>query len=173
MNARVAFIVTAMVCAGGGCGSGGSETKARDAGPGDARLDVPQVTDPRAAICAGRDAGTSTVGYDVIQTIFDQNCIVCHTTGNDLNLQSGLSWANLVNQPAPSAEACGGTLVVPGSPAASYLYQKLTDPAPCAGSQMPRTDLFPAPLPDCVTALVSAWITQGAIGLSTDGGAER
>jgi len=101
-NAPVAFIVTALICVGGGCGSA---TEARDAGRGDARADVPPVTDPRAAICAGRDAGTSPVGYDVIQTIFDQNCTICHTTGNDLNLQAGVSWANLVNQPAPSAEA--------------------------------------------------------------------
>ena len=168
----VAFVVSAMVwvCSIGGCGSG---TKAADAGLRDARSDVPPVTDPRAAICAGRDAGTSLVGYDVIQTVFNQNCVICHTTGNDLNLRAGVSWANLVNQPAPAAEACGGTLVVPGSASASYLYQKLTDPTPCTGSQMPRTDLFPNPLPACVTALVSAWIAEGASGPATDGGAER
>jgi hypothetical protein len=154
-----------MVCFSGGCGS---ETKARDAG-----LDIRPVTDPRAAICAGREAGTLLVGYDVIQTIFDQNCVVCHSTGNDLNLQARVSWANLVNHPAPSSETCGGTLVVSGSPSASYLYQKLTNPAPCAGSQMPRTDLFPDPLPDCVTAIVAAWIAEGAAGLVTDGAAER
>ena len=168
----VAVIVGATVClcASGGCGSG---TKARDAGLRDARLDVPPFADPRAAICAGRDAGTSLVGYDVLQTVFDQNCVTCHSTGNDLDLQAGVSWANLVNQPAPAAEACGGTLVVPGSPSASYLYQKLTDPAPCTGSQMPRTDLLPNPLPACVTALVSAWIAEGASGPATDGAAER
>ena len=70
------------------------------------------------------------------------------------------------------SEACGGTLVVPGSPGDSYLYQKLTNPAPCSGSQMPRTDLLPAPLPACVTALVSAWIAEGAAGPATDGGGE-
>jgi len=163
----VAIIVAAMVCAvGGGCGSG---TRAGDAGSRDVPLDVPLVADPRAAICAGRDAGTP-IGYDVIQTIFSQSCIICHTTGNDLDLQAGVSWANLVNQPAPASESCGGTLVVPGSPSASYLYQKLTNPAPCTGSQMPRTDLFPDPLPACVTALVSAWIAEGAPGPATDGG---
>ena len=110
-----------------------------------------------------------------MQTIFDQSCVTCHTTGNDLNLEAGLSWANLVNQPAPTAETCGGTLVVPGNPSASYLDQKLTSPAPCSGSQMPRTDLLPDPLPACVTALVVAWIAEGAPGPATDGsaGAER
>ena len=108
-----------------------------------------------------------------MQTIFNQNCVICHSPGNDLDLQAGVSWANLVNQPAPASEACGGTLVVPGSPSASYLYQKLTNPAPCTGSQMPRTDLLPNPLPACVTALVAAWIAEGAAGPATDGAAER
>jgi hypothetical protein len=162
----VAFIASAIVCSAGGCGSG---TKAGDAGVRDARADVPPVADPRAAICAGREGGTSLVGYDVVQTVFDQNCIICHTTGNDLDLGAAVSWANLVNQPAPSSEACGGTLVAPGNPGASYLNQKLTEPAPCSGSQMPRTDLFPDPLPACVTALVSSWIAEGAAGPATDG----
>ena len=108
-----------------------------------------------------------------MQAIFSQNCVICHSLGNDLNLEAGVSWANLVNRPAPTSEACGGTLVVPGSPSASYLYQKLTNPAPCSGSQMPRTDLFPDPLPACVTALVAAWIAEGAAGPATDGGGEQ
>lgn len=131
------------------------------------------MTDPRAAICTEAEAGSSTVSYEVMQSIFDRNCVVCHSPGNDLNLEAGVSWTALVNQPAPPAEACGGTLVVPGDPSASYLYQKLTDPSPCSGSQMPRTDLLPDPLPACVTALVAAWIAEGAIGPSTDGAAER
>jgi hypothetical protein len=168
----IAFVIGAMVwvCSAGGCGSG---TRTPDAGPRDGRSDVPPGVDPRAAVCAGREAGTSPVGYDVIQTVFNQNCVICHVAGNDLDLRAGVSWANLVSQPAPISEACGGTLVVPGSPGASYLYQKLTDPAPCTGSQMPRTDLFPDPLPACVTALVSAWIGEGASGPATDGGADR
>lgn len=147
----VALFYTIVACAGG--------TGGRDAG-----RDVPPVTDPRAAICTELDGGTSNVDYDVIQTIFNQNCVICHSPGNDLNLQPGNSWPALVNQPAPSSEACGGTLVVPGNTSASYLYQKLISPSPCSGSQMPRTDLLPAPLPGCLTALVAAWIAQGAVG---------
>jgi hypothetical protein len=131
------------------------------------------VPDPRAAICTEREAGTTVVPYEVMQMIFNQNCVICHSPGNDLNLQAGVSWTNLVNQPAPSSEACGGILVVPGDPSASYLYQKLTNPSPCSGSQMPRTDLLPAPLPACVTALVAAWIAAGAVGPATDGSADR
>jgi hypothetical protein len=131
------------------------------------------VTDPRAAICSEVEAGSAMITYQVMQSIFDRNCVVCHSQGYDLNLEAGVSWTNLVNQPAPPAEACGGTLVVPGDPSASYLYQKLTNPSPCSGSQMPRTDLLPDPLPACVTALVAAWIEEGAIGPATDGAADR
>ncbi len=166
---RVAVIVSLMVGAGG-CGSA---PRATDAGSRDARPDVPPVADPRAALCAGREGGTSVVGYDVIQAVFNQNCVICHSAGNDLNLQAGVSFGNLVNQAAPTSEACGGTLVVPGSPSASYLYQKLTEAAPCSGSQMPRTDVWADPLPACVTALVSSWIAEGASGPLTDGGAEQ
>jgi hypothetical protein len=141
-----------------GCGSG--------AGARDAARDTPVVADPRAAICA--EAGTSAVPFDVVQTIFTQNCVTCHTRGDDLNLSAGAAWQDLVNQPAPPAEACGGTLVVPDNPGASYLYQKLTSPKPCFGSQMPRTSLFPNPLPACVTALISAWIEEGAPGPISD-----
>jgi hypothetical protein len=106
-----------------------------------------------------------------VQTIFTENCVTCHTRGDDLNLSAGVAWADLVNQPAPTAESCGGTLVVPGEPSASYLYQKLTNPNPCSGSQMPRTSLFPNPLPTCVIALISAWILEGAAPPSADAGA--
>jgi hypothetical protein len=142
----------------GGCGSGG--------GARDAARDAPAVADPRAAICA--EAGTSAVPFDIVQTIFNQDCVTCHSRGDDLNLSAGVAWLDLVNQPAPPAEACGGTLVVPDNPGASYLYQKLTNPSPCSGSQMPRTSLFPYPLPACVTGLVSAWIEEGAPGPTSD-----
>jgi hypothetical protein len=147
----LAVAVTTLAFAG--CG-------ASNAGTRDAARETPPVVDPRAAICA--DASTSAVGFDLVQTIFTENCVTCHTRGDDLNLSAGVAWADLVNQPAPTAEACGGTLVVPGDPTASYLYQKLTNPNPCSGSQMPRTSLFPNPLPNCVTALISAWILEGA-----------
>jgi hypothetical protein len=161
-------VVIVAVALGGACAAGGGGTAGREAGP-----EVPPALDPRAAICGELPAGTSAVSYEVMQTIFDQNCVTCHGPGNDLNLQAGASWPDLVNQPAPSSEACGGTLVVPGSPGASYLYQKLTDPSPCSGSQMPRTDLFADPLPACVIALCAAWIAGGAVGPATDGSAER
>ncbi|HLK90220.1 MAG TPA: hypothetical protein VKZ18_10020 [Polyangia bacterium] len=166
---RVFYFAAGWIVVGAACGGG------RGASRADAAVDVPVAVDPRAAICAEVEAG-ATVGFDVVQAIFTRNCIICHAQGNDLDLVDGVAWQDLVDHAAPSAEACGGTLVVPGNPDGSYLYQKLTDPSPCSGSQMPRTDLLPDPLPDCVIALVRAWIAEGAPNAagqgSSDGGVD-
>lgn len=97
-----------------------------------------------------------------VQLLFGQSCVSCHATGNDLDLTAGVAYANLVGHAAPQAESCGGVLVVPGSPEASYLYMKLTSTHPCSGEQMPRTEFSPAPLSSCSEALVRDWIGSGA-----------
>jgi hypothetical protein len=124
--------------------------------------------DPRAAICG--DAAVSQPPYAVIQQILDSNCLSCHFAGNDLVLNPDVSWTNLVGRPAP--ESCGGVLVVPGDPGASYLYQKLTSPHPCSGTQMPAGEFGPAPLPDCVVGIVRDWIASGAGGPAGDAGTD-
>jgi hypothetical protein len=85
-------------------------------------------------------------------------------------LTADVSWGNLVGRTAP--ESCGGTLVVPGDPSASYLYQKLTSAHPCSGTQMPAGEFGPQPLPACVVALVRDWITAGAQGPAGDAGVD-
>ncbi len=137
----------------------------RDSGSG---IHDGAVSDPRAAICAQVDA-SGEVSYSVVQQIFDRQCVTCHSPGADLILQDNVSWGNLVNHPAPPAESCGGTLVVPGNPAASYLFQKLSSSSPCSGLQMPRGELGSEPLPACVVNLISTWILDGAPG-PTGGG---
>lgn len=149
-----------------GCSAGTPQGRRSDSGTGrDARV----VSDPRAAICSQVDAAAS-VPYSVVQQIFDGQCVTCHGLGADLILEDNVSWGNLVNHSAPPAEACGGTLVVPGDPMASYLFQKLTSSAPCSGLQMPRGELGSEPLPACVVELISAWIAEGAPGPIGDGG---
>jgi cytochrome c5 len=165
LRGRRALVAVFAAAGLAGCGSGGGA-------PRDAAADVPPAIDPRAAICTQAEAGATAVGFDTVQTIFTQNCVICHSAGNDVDLRPGQAWANLVNQPAPPSESCGGTLVVPGDPAASYLVQKLASPHPCFGSQMPRTDLFPDPLPSCVVSLVEAWIAEGAPGGGADAGGD-
>jgi hypothetical protein len=109
--------------------------------------------------------------FALVQRIFDENCVPCHGPGADLDLFADVSWTKLVQQPAPASEACGGVLVVPGDPGASYLYQKLTNPTPCSGVRMPLGEFGPAPpLPDCVTAIVRDWIAEGAPAPPGDAG---
>lgn len=148
-----------------GCSAGSQRAVQPDA---TSQADRPAVADPRAAICARVDAGAQ-VSYAIVQAIFDDQCVTCHTPGADLVLQDNVSWNNLVGRAAPPAEACGGTLVVPGDPAASYLFQKLASKSPCSGLQMPRGELGSEPLPACVVDLISSWIQEGAPG-PVDGG---
>jgi hypothetical protein len=49
--------------------------------------------------------------------------------------------------------------VVPGDPAASLLYRKISEDAPPCGSRMPQAA---APLPPALIALVRDWIAAGA-----------
>jgi hypothetical protein len=135
-----------------------------DAGAADRAL----PTDPRAAVCA--DAGADSITFDRVQQIFDDNCLDCHGYGAPLNLAAGQSWKDLVGQLAPSPDSCGGTLVAPGNPAGSYLYEKLVSPAPCYGAQMPLGEFFANPLPSCVVAMVGQWIQEGAPFSNEDGG---
>lgn len=136
-----------------GCAAGGR-------GAPDATPDL-QVSDPRSALCEDPDGGPPS--FALIQRLFTDDCVSCHTVGSDLDLSMGHAWANLVGRPAPPTESCGGTLVVPGDPDHSYLAVKLSSPSPCFGEQMPRTDFGSDPLPDCLVADVRAWIAAGAL----------
>jgi hypothetical protein len=152
----------------GACSSAPAKPPA-DAGAGDVSVDYVYI-DPRGDVCG--DGGAAPT-FDLMQRIFDENCVTCHTVGADLDLADGVSWANLVGHAAPPAEACGGTLVVAGDPNASYLYQKLTTATPCSGQRMPLGEFGPAPpLPDCVLAIVHDWIAEGAPGPAGDAGAD-
>ena len=157
------MIVTSAVLAGCG-GTTQATSDARADAPADGS--VAERQDPRAAICATADAAglTAAPPFDLIQQIFDDNCTSCHSPGADVDLSPGVAWGDLVGRAAPPTEACGGTLVVPGGPDASYLYQKLSLDQPCSGARMPRTEFASDPLPDCVIALVRNWIATGAPG---------
>jgi len=104
-----------------------------------------------------------------MQRLFTMTCTTCHTTGVELILTPGVSYGNIVGVTAPNYadpvtdESCGGVLVVPGDPATSYLYQKISTDMPCAGVRMPRTDIGTSlVLPACEQLLVHDWIAAGA-----------
>lgn len=143
---------------------GAQPSRPVDAGAADRAL----PTDPRASVCA--DADADSIAFTRVQQIFDFNCLSCHGYGAPLNLVAGQSWKDLVGQPAPSPDSCGGTLVALGDPASSYLYEKLASSAPCYGARMPLGEFFANPLPSCVVAIVGQWIQEGAPSSNEDGG---
>lgn len=76
----------------------------------------------------------------------------------NLSLDAGVSYAELVNV---ATSECSGKrkLVVPGSPGASYLMQKLLNVDVCTGSQMPKAGQS---LPKAQLDQISSWICSGA-----------
>ncbi len=73
------------------------------------------------------------------------------------------TWNQLVDVPAYTAG--GGTRVIPGDPAHSFLYEKLTDTqGPSEGSPMPKNGLTNGwnELPASELEMVRCWIAGGA-----------
>jgi hypothetical protein len=127
----------------------------------------PTLPDAPPPLCTATQPAAPT--FANMQLLFDDSCTVCHTHGITLDLSAGVSYANLVGKMPPSYtdppvdESCGMVLVKPGDPAGSYLYQKVTLAPPCAGGQMPRTDIgTPAPLEACAIGLIHDWVGAGA-----------
>jgi PKD repeat protein len=93
-----------------------------------------------------------------IQPIFTAYCAACHsdiaTNSGGLDLQAGVAWGELVGR--LSTEAPGVKLVEPGSPARSYLMEKINCAQPQVGTRMRPND--PMSLPN--QKLIADWITQ-------------
>jgi hypothetical protein len=118
----------------------------------------------------GGTAGAAT--FTAVLALFGQdaaNCGICHATA--ANKANGSLMFNSNNKQATYdalvgktsaggvGSMCGGkTYVVPGKPAESLLYQKLSASPPC-GMRMPQG--MP-PLSDAAMQTLSAWITAGA-----------
>lgn len=118
-------------------------------------------------LCTDQQPAAPT--FTNMQRLFSDRCTSCHAPEVPLLLTPGASYANLVGRMAPSYtnpdvdESCGGLLVAPGNPDGSYLLQKLSLATPCAGVQMPRTEIgLSNPVEACVLTLVHDWIAAGA-----------
>lgn len=103
-----------------------------------------------------------------IQNLFSERCSNCHvdhggSPDGDLDLDPEFSYDNLVG--GPSNSATGGTLVIPGDPLNSVLYQKINCSQPDSGVRMPRARPV---LPLADQALIYDWIMLGAPRLPTD-----
>lgn len=103
-----------------------------------------------------------------IQGLFNERCSNCHVDhagSPDANLDLDPKWSydNLVG--SPSSSPTGGTLVIPGDPGNSVLFQKINCGVPDSGVRMPRARPV---LPLADQALIYDWIMLGAPRLPTD-----
>jgi hypothetical protein len=130
-------------------------------------LAVPDAAPP---FCTD-DGGAPDPTFANVQRIFTEHCAVplCHDGSPQAapvmqDLREGHALASIVGVTA--AETCDGgaplTRVVPDDAGASWLYHKLVDESPCAGSQMPQSEVGAFPLPRCATEVVRGWIVNGA-----------
>jgi hypothetical protein len=83
----------------------------------------------------------------------------CHagpTPKEGLDL-TGSVWSKIVNRPA--AQVPEQSLVVPGDPGASYLYEKVSRVLPSRGVRMPNAS---PPLDPAALTALRTWILEGA-----------
>lgn len=127
---------------------------------------APAAPDAPAAFCT--DDAPRAPTFANMQLLFT-GCTSCHAASVPLDLVPDTSYAALVGRAAPSYvdppvnESCGGVLVTPGNPATSYLFAKVSQPVPCAGSRMPLDEFGESkPLPACSQKLIHDWIASGA-----------
>jgi hypothetical protein len=127
--------------------------------------------------CSASESGTTTTGggpgncatiEDLQQQVFLPSCVSgnCHDAtvqGGGLDLESPGVEARLLEQPAKTCEA---TLVVPGNPEQSFLYQKVQFAPPC-GARMPIVGV----LDDDAMSCLQSWIASLPGGCETCGGA--
>jgi hypothetical protein len=110
--------------------------------------------------CGDPEPAPAPTFVEIQAEVFAKSCAfsTCHkgaSPAGGVGLD-GPSYDNLVNK--ESVVVPGRILVVPGDPAASYLFEKLTQAKPANGTQMPPT----APLSAARIEMVEAWIEAGA-----------
>ena len=121
---------------------------------------VPTTTTTTTTTTSTTMPGPVSFAADV-QPIFTANCVICHTSGGasaGLDLSAGNAYANTVN--VMSGEIPALKRVLPGDPANSYLYRKITNAPGIILSPMP----FGAfPMPQAQIDTIGAWIALGAL----------
>lgn len=127
---------------GPGTGTGGSDPGTTTGAGG---------SDPGTSTGAGGPTGCADAPSIVVQSCGLNGCHGAASAQANLNLSDGWE-TRIIGQPG-SAACNGTTLVVPGDPEASLIYQKILPEPPC-NSRMP---LGPA-LPDEHIACIRDWI---------------
>ncbi|RMF84185.1 MAG: hypothetical protein D6744_03545 [Planctomycetota bacterium] len=94
-----------------------------------------------------------------VQPILTASCAGCHQpggfadlAGSDLDLRTGVAYDELLSGDAEH------TLVMPGDPSASFLFEKISSDNPSEGSRMPLN----GSLSDTDIETIRAWIAEGA-----------
>lgn len=107
----------------------------------------------------GPDAQLTVFFEQQIQPIFNQTCGNCHigSSVGGLNLDPGSAHGNIVG--VRSLQNPNMSLITPGNPDQSYLYQKLLENGNFFNERMPRNR---APLSTGQIELVKTWILEGA-----------
>lgn len=107
--------------------------------------------------------------------LVSSNCFVCHDMNRADGAAMGFSLGSqgdacaaykaVLNQPSvtPMCKGKGLVLVVPGNPAGSFMYQKLTQAMPPCGGSMPFGSAMPlAQINPMVTTALQQWIMANA-----------
>lgn len=120
---------------------------------------APDVGPDIAATCNADSDPMREVSFrDQIMPIIENNCHKCHVPGEAGQQRSGLDLSTYSSLVAGGTNSVG-TIVVPGKPCSSVLWQKVS-PAPPFGARMPRGA---DPLTDADIALIHDWISEGAL----------
>jgi len=111
------------------------------------------------------DSAGPTFSQDIYPMLTQPNinapeCVICHGSFGGLNMgqDAASAYASLVNAASTSFNCQGSIYVIPGDFQNSLLYDKLANPTPSCGSQMPFGGTFAGDV-----TVIRDWITAGAV----------
>lgn len=146
-------------------GCGGKEQIASDDGspppftPAPTAQPTPVSEQPAPTAGAPAPEPAASASFADVQEVFAGACNFrgCHGGGSASGMLdlTGMPYDRLVNVSSPETQR---VRVVPGDPASSYLYQKLTSDTPAAGVRMPLGGVLEAER----TEVIRLWIAAGA-----------
>ena len=103
-----------------------------------------------AALPMAFGLATENPGWDDVSPIFNQQCVMCHSSVHGASL--GLS---LDSYEAAVAGSSSGPVLIPGDPASSELIRRLR------GESTPRMPFLGVPMPQDQIDLIIRWIEAG------------
>lgn len=111
---------------------------------------------PKPVVNIGEPIDTAHFATEVLP-IFEEHCYVCHPPMGDMDLDGTVAYDNLVN--VPTSGYAPAVRIVPGDPAASVLWHKISQSGEY-GLNMPPNETF---LSIEELRTIRDWIEQGAL----------